>query len=86
MYGLAILLYNRGIWRGFNTILSHKQTAVVTYSNNATVNINFDSDVNDNEADLLGAVAGIPLSGGFTNTPEALEKAIFDVFGSTYAE
>ena len=48
----------------------------MTFSNNATVEFDFLSDVNANNEAVTKAVSRTDIMGGFTNIPEAFEKMI----------
>ena len=55
---------------------------MVTYSNNATTIWNFASPETQSSAALQAAIMDLELIGGFTNTPDGLEKANTEVFNT----
>ena len=55
---------------------------MVTYATNASTAWNFASPKTQNITALHDAITDLELLGGFTNTPEALEKVNTEVFNT----
>ena len=56
---------------------------MITYSTNATLEWNLKDAQSDSAAALKQAIMGLVLKGYFTNTVEAMEISVNDVFGSS---